>query len=179
MKELFYRLSSSRSMVKIFSMDAQLEERKRVIFPKRLFFMVLGLAAFVSLGAFVFPQVGHAQECIWDCDLGSDVLNDPWSNSPGFSIEYCFDEPCVAGLEDSKGNPIFTGNIPTVKVTQTISPQNPCSSGQQTVTVAGTVVALLTDKFGNLNPLSRAEGSLKVVVLNADCSASGNPSSST
>src|SRR5262250_3422829 len=110
MKELFYRLSSSRSMVKIFSMDAQLEERKRVIFPNRLFFAILGLAAFVSLGAFVFPQVVRAQDCLFDCpDLGSDGSFNPWGFSPqALDIAISLDRDGVLILKDSKGNLIFT-----------------------------------------------------------------------
>ena len=92
MKKLFYRLACSRSMAKIFSTDAQLEKRNRVIF-----FAVLALLAFVSLGAFVFPHVGHAQECVWDCDLGSDINDFPWGNSPQsqLDIAYCIDRDCV------------------------------------------------------------------------------------
>ena len=59
MKKLFYRLSSSRSFAKLFSMHARLEERRRVMFSKSSVFAVVALAAFVSLGAFLFPQVGQ------------------------------------------------------------------------------------------------------------------------
>ena len=68
------------------------------MFAKSSVFAVVALAAFVSLGALLFPQVGQAQECIWDCDLGSDFFNNPGENSPGFSIVYCFDQPCVEEL---------------------------------------------------------------------------------
>ena len=47
------------------------------MFPKSSVFAVVALAAFVSLGALLFPQVGQAQ-CIWDCDLGSDPNFNPW-----------------------------------------------------------------------------------------------------
>ena len=119
MKKLFYRLSSSRSFGKLFSMHARLEERRRVMFPKSSVFAVVALAAFVSLGALLFPQVGHAQECIWDCDLGSDIFNFPGENSPDFSIVYCFDQPCVASLG------IFTGAIPNASVKQCPSKPDP------------------------------------------------------
>src|SRR5882724_9702490 len=65
MKKLFYRLSSNRSFGKLFSMHARLEEKRRVMFPKSSVCAVVALAAFMSLGAFLFPQVGHAQECVW------------------------------------------------------------------------------------------------------------------
>jgi hypothetical protein len=162
MKKLFYRFSKSRSFAKLFSLDAQGEDRKRVIFPTRLFFAVLALGAIVSLGAFVFPHVGHAQECVWDCDLGSDFFDNPGENSPGFSIVYCFDQPCVAGLG------IFSGDIPTAKVTQTANKS--CPNTGITITVTGNVVAVLKDKNGNLQPDSAAEALFNVVVNNVTCS---------
>ena len=54
------------------------------MFAKSSVFAVVALAALVSLGALLFPQVGQAQECIWDCDLGSRLplhIN-PGENSP-------------------------------------------------------------------------------------------------
>ena len=104
MKKLFYGLSSSRSFTKLFSkpMHARLDERRRVMFPKSSVFAVVALAAFVSLGALLFPQVGQAQECIWDCDLGSDPNFNPWGNSPQSpDIAYCIDRGCVLNLKDA------------------------------------------------------------------------------
>jgi hypothetical protein len=168
MKKLFYRLASGGSLAKLFSMDAQLKERKRV-----MFFAVLAFLAFVSLGAFVFPQVGHAQ-CIWDCDLGSDTLDNPWGNSPqALDIVYCVDRDCVLNLEDGNGNPIFTGNnIPTPKVLQTLV-SNTCP-GTTDVTISGNVVALLRNqKTGNLDPASAAQASLTILIHGVTCSLSG------
>ena len=54
------------------------------MFSKSSVFAVVALAAFVSLGALLLPHVGHAQECVWDCDLGSDIIDFPWGNSPGY-----------------------------------------------------------------------------------------------
>ena len=157
MEKLFYRLAGSCSSAKIISMDAQPEKRKTVIF-----FAVLALLAFVSLGTFVFPQVGHAQECIWDCDLGSDFLNNPGENSPGFSIVYCFDQPCIAGLG------IFTGTIPTASVKQDASAN--CPATGITITISGTVVAAIRDSKGNIIPESAAEALFNLVVKNVTCS---------
>ena len=84
------------------------------MFSKSSVFTVVALAALVFLGALLFPQDGQAQECIWDCDLGSQfpLHKNPGENSPGFSIVYCFDQPCVASLG------IFNGDIPTASVQQ-------------------------------------------------------------
>ena len=140
------------------------------MFSKSSVCAVVALAAFISLGAFVFPHLGHAQECVWDCDLGSDILDNPWGNSPGYDIVYCFDQDCVTKLTDSTGNPIFTSNIPTAKVTQTT---NVCDSPRTagTVEVSGTVVALLRDKTG-LHRESAAEAKLSIIVKNVNCTGS-------
>ena len=93
MKKLFYRLSSSRSFARLFSklMHARLDERMRVMSPKSSVLAVVALAALLSLGALLFPQVGHAQGCVWDCDLGSDINDFPWGNSPRSQLDivYC------------------------------------------------------------------------------------------
>ena len=48
------------------------------MFPKSSVFPVVALAAFVSLGALLLPQVVQAQECLFDCpDLGSDPSFNP------------------------------------------------------------------------------------------------------
>jgi hypothetical protein len=156
MKKLFYRLTSSRR-----PMHAGSEERRRVIGQSSIF-TVLALAAFVSFGALLLPQAGQAQECIWDCDLGSDFFDNPGENSPGFSIVYCFDQPCVAGLG------IFTGTIPTASVKQDASAN--CPAKGITITISGNVVAVLKDKNGNLDPESAAEAFLNIVVQNVTCS---------
>ena len=101
------------------------------MFAKNSVFAVLALAAFVLLAALLLPQVGEAQECIWDCDLGSDFFNNPGENSPGFSIVYCFDQPCVAGLG------IFTGTIPTASVKQEASAN--CPATGMTITILETL----------------------------------------
>ncbi len=143
------------------------------MFPKSSVFAVVALAAFVSLGVFVFPHLGHAQECVWDCDLGSDINDNPWGNSPGYDIVYCFDQDCVKSLKDSNNNPIFTGNIPTAKVIQTTDPSplvcDDTTPG--TVTVSGTVIALLRDKTG-LHRESAAEAMLSIVIKNVRCTGS-------
>ena len=171
MKKLFYRLSS-RTFAKLLSMHARLEERRRVIFAKSSVFAVVALAAFVSLGALLLPHVGHAQECVWDCDLGSDILDNPWGNSPQFDIVYCFDQDCVKRLTDSNGSPIFTGTIPTASVSQNYSDTCPSSTNGGTVELGGTVVALLRDKEGNLHPESAAEATLSIIVKNVNCTGS-------
>jgi hypothetical protein len=181
MKKLFYRLSSTRSFVKLFSMQARLE-RRRVLFSKSSICLVVALAAFMSLGAFVLPQVGHAQDCIWDCDLGSDFLNTPADNSPGFSIVYCFDQPCAEDLG------IFTGTIPHASVQQCPSmtvgsvetclkdiPQ-PFTACPVNIKITGNVVAVLSDQKG-LHPESAAEASLAIVVKGLNnCSTETPPS---
>src|SRR5437870_21256 len=113
MKKLFYGLSSRRSFAKLFSVHAQLEAKRTVMFYRSSVFAIVALAAFISLGALLLPQVAQAQECVWDCDMGSDILDNPWGNSPGYDIVYCFDQDCVKKLTDSSGNPLFTGTIPT------------------------------------------------------------------
>lgn len=133
------------------------------MFLKSSVFALLALAAFVALGALLFPQDGQAQECIWDCDLGSDFNDFPGENSPGFSIVYCFDQPCVASLG------IFTGAIPTAKVTQTAVPNDTCP-GTFKIEVRGNVVAVLKDKNGNLDPESAAEALFNIDVQNVICS---------
>ena len=162
MKQLFYRLSSSRSSAKFFSMHGPLEERRRVMLAKSSVFAVVALAAFLSLGALLLPQVGQAQECIWDCDLGSDFFNNPGENSPGFSIVYCFDQPCVAGLG------IFSGTIPTASVKQDASAD--CPATGITITISGNVVAAVRDSKGNIIPESAAEALFDLVVKNVTCS---------
>ncbi len=172
MKKLIYRLSSSRSFANLLSMLAQLEEKRRVMFPKSSVFAVVALAAFMSLGALLFPQVGQAQECVWDCDLGSDILDNPWGNSPGYDIVYCFDQDCVKRLTDSNGSPIFTGTIPTASVSQNYSDTCPSSTNGGTVELGGTVVVLLRDKQGTLHPESAAEATLSIIVKNVNCTGS-------
>ena len=137
------------------------------MFPKSSVFAVVALAAFVSLGALVFPHVAHTQECIWDCDLGSDFNNLPAENSPNFSIVYCFDQPCVAGLG------ISTGAIPNPSVKQNADPDT--CNGTTTITIMGNVVAVLRDSKGNLRPESAALATLLIGVNNVNCSViSGN-----
>jgi hypothetical protein len=177
MKKLFYRLSSSRPFARLFSMHARLDERMRVMFPKNSICAVVALAAFVSLGALLFPQVAQAQ-CVWDCDLGSDPFFNPWGNSPQApDIAYCIDRDCVLNLKDGKGNPIFTGNsIPTPQVSQGVEPNvttiNCTTSYSGIVTISGNVVALLRDSKGNLDPQSAANAVLNIIINGVKCSGS-------
>jgi len=146
------------------------------MFPKSSVFAVVALAAFVSLGAFLFPQVVQAQDCLFDCpDLGSDPSFNPWFNSPqALDIAYCFDRDCVLNLKDSKGNPIFTGkSIPTPQVSQT---NLSCPGSGEIVEILGTVVALLRDKKGNLVPNSAAQASLFIKILGVTCDTSSGTS---
>src|SRR5262249_41136031 len=156
MKKLLYRLASSRSMAKVFSMDAQLEERKRVIF-----FAVLALLAFVSLGAFVFPHAAHAQ-CVWDCDLGSDPFFNPWGNSPQsqLDIAYCIDQGCVFQNLIPILGPIPSANTDVVLDITPLPPQTCTNGGNSDVTISGFVVAWLKDASGNLIPGSPAQARL-------------------
>src|SRR5262245_27502402 len=177
MKRLFCRLSSRRPFARLFSMHARLEKSRRVMFLKSSVFAVIALAAFVSLGALLFPQVGQAQECIWDCDLGSDPNFNPWGNSPqALDIVYCIDRDCVLKLEveEGSGNLIFTGNsIPTPSVKQTNTNQN--CPGTRDVTIEGDVVALLRNQStGNLDPNSAANAHLKIVIKGVKCSSGGS-----
>ena len=158
------------------------------MFPKSSVFAVVALAAFVSLGALLFPQVGQAQEeCIWNCDLGSDFNNLPAENSPQFTIVYCFDQPCVEGLG------IFKGAIPNASVQQCPSKFDRWAKVEKclidfdppaafecpvNIMITGNVVAVLRDKNGNLRPESAAEASLFIVVKGVDCGSEGNPPSS-
>jgi hypothetical protein len=179
MKKLFYRFVTRRSFEKLFSMQARVEERRRVMFAKSSVFAVVALAAFVSLGAFLFPQVVQAQ-CIWDCDLGSDPNFNPWGNSPqALDIAYCLDRDCVLNLRDGNDNLIFTGNsIPTPQVKQDLSSTDPCPASPDfittDVTISGNVVALLRDTTGNPDPNSAANADLKIVIKGVKCS-SGAP----
>jgi len=165
-------------MTKIFSMDEQLEERKRVIFPKRLFFVVLGLAAFVSLGAFVFPHAAHAQEgCVWACDMGSDVLNEPIVNSPQpqLDVAACVDPSCVI----QNLTPII-GFIPSANTDVGLSPtQNlACTNGGNTdVTISGPVVAWLRDTNGAVILGSPAQALLSITIKCATLNGLGSGSS--
>jgi hypothetical protein len=168
MKKLFYRLSSSRSLAKLFSMGAQLEERKREVF-----FAVVALAAFLSLGALLFPQVAQA-DCYWGtdenpCDVGSDPSSNPWGNSPqALDILYCLDADCVLNLTDSIGNKIFPNGLPTASTAVTHSVGSTSlpayCPGLQDVTISGNVVALLS-VAGFPDPGSAAQASLFIKVL--------------
>jgi hypothetical protein len=163
-KKLFYQLSGTRPCAKLFSIRAQSEDGERVIFPTRLFFAVLALGAFVSLGAFVFPHAAHAQECVWDCDLGSDTLDNPWGNSPQsqLDIAYCFDRDCVI----QNLTPII-GFIPSADTNVGLNPtaNSTCTNGGNTdVTISGPVVAWLRDTSGNVVPGSPAQAQLSITI---------------
>src|SRR4030095_9190358 len=139
------------------------------MFSKSSVLAVVALAAFLSLGALLFPQVAQAQDCLFDCpDLGSDPSFNPWGNSPqALDIAYCLDRECVINLKDSKNQKIFPPNsIPTPHVTH--QPDFSCSPvgvGSGDVVISGTVTALLRDKKGNLEPNSAAQAVLTIKVL--------------
>jgi hypothetical protein len=165
MRNLFYRLSSSRSFAKLPSkpIHASLKERKRVMFSKSSVFAVVALAAFVSLGALLFPQVGQAQDgCIWDCDLGSDENNDPWGNSPQsqLDIAYCIDRDCVV----TNFSPLI-GSLPsaTTEVRQDVT-QTCSDSTKVDVRIFGPVVAMLRDGTGTLIAGSAAPAFLDITI---------------
>jgi hypothetical protein len=150
------------------------------MFPKSSVLAVVAFAAFLSLGALLFPQVGQAQDCLFDCpDLGSDPSFNPWGNSPqALDIAYCFDRDCVLNLKDSKNNKIFTGNsIPTPHVIH--QPSFSCPGGPGSVDISGTVTALLRDNKGNLVPNSAAQAVLTIKVLDAICSVAGTGPTTT
>ncbi len=166
-------------------MNALLEERENDMFPKSSVFAAVAWAAFLSLGALLFPQVVQAQ-CLFDCvDLGSDPSANPFGNSPqALDLAYCFDRACVLNLTDSSGNPIFTGNnIPTPHVVHNVLPSvTTCDGtipGPYTVTISTPpgdyVVALLRDPAtGTLIPGTQALATLNIVIEGVTCSVSGN-----
>jgi len=130
----------------------------------------------MSLGAFLFPQVGHAQECVWDCDLGSDTLDNPWGNSPQsqLDIAYCIDRDCVI----RNLTPIL-GPIPSANTSVGLdkSPNTTCTNGGNSdVTISGPVVAWLRDASGSLVPGSAAQAFLSIKIK---CVTSGGDTGAT
>jgi len=143
------------------------------MFSKSSVLTLVALAAFLSLGAVLLPQVVQAQ-CVWDCDLGGGGSLPPWGNSPQsqLDIAYCLDRDCVANLKDKNGNLIFPGNaIPVPLVQQDTFSCPPAGGTSGAVTISGNVVALLRDNQGNLLPQSAAQASLSLTILNVQCSA--------
>jgi hypothetical protein len=165
MKKLFYRLSNRGPFARLFSMHARLDERRRDMFAKSSVFAVVALAAFVSLGALLFPQFGQAQECVWDCDLGSDPSNNPWGNSPQsqLDIAYCIDRDCVV----TNFSPLI-GSLPSGTTAVGHKPLSPssCPATPNTVDVeiSGNVVAMLRDGTGSLIAGSAAQATLLITV---------------
>jgi hypothetical protein len=166
MKKLFYRLSSSRSFAKLLSIpvQARLEERRIVMFPKSSVCTVVALAAFMSLGSFLFPPVGQAQEeCVWNCDLGSDIFDNPWGNSPQsqLDIAYCVDPSCVI----QNFTPIV-GPIPSAStaVGLTLLPSSCSTPNTVDVEISGNVVAMLRDGTGSLIAGSAAQAQLSITI---------------
>jgi hypothetical protein len=175
MKKLFYRLSSRRSFAKLLWMQARLEERRKVMFSKSSVFAVVALAAFVSLGALLFPQVGQAQ-CVWDCDLGSDPSYNPWGNSPQsqLDIAYCIDRDCVV----RNFSPLI-GPIPsaTTDVGQDVVPQTCGDPTKVDVRIFGPVVAMLRDGTGSLIAGSAAQAFLDITIKCVTVTGLGSGSS--
>jgi hypothetical protein len=167
MKKLFYGLSSSRSLAKLFSMHARIEERRRVMFPKSSVFAVVALAAFVSLGALLLPQVAQAQCFEPDCDMGSDPSSNPWGNSPQsqLDIAYCIDQGCVFNNLTSILGPLPSASTNVGFATANLDPLQTCTNGgNRNVTISGPVVAWLKDASGNLVPGSPAQASLNIKI---------------
>lgn len=137
------------------------------MFPKSSVFAVVAFVAFMALGALLFPQVAEAQECIWDCDLGSDPFNNPGENSPDFSIVYCFDQPCIVTLNTAFN--IFT-SIPTASVSQSVNPPGLICDGStlNSITISGNVVAV-AKKNGVPDPNSAAEALFNIVANKVIC----------
>jgi len=145
------------------------------MFPTSSVFAVVALAAFMSLGAFVFPHVGHAQECIWDCDLGSDINDFPWGNSPQsqLDIAYCIDPSCVV----TKFSPLL-GSLPsgTTAVAQELVASSCSVPNTVDVKISGNVVAMLRDGTGSLIAGSAAQGTLLITIKCVTVSVVGGSS---
>jgi len=164
MKKLFCLLSSRRSSAKLLAMQARLEERRKVMFPKSSVFAVVVLAAFMSLGVLLFPQFGQAQECVWDCDLGSDPSYNPWGNSPQsqLDIAYCIDRDCVV----RNFTPLI-GPIPSASTNVILdrSDNKACTNGGTSdVTIKGPVVAMLRDGTESFIAGSAAQATLLITI---------------
>src|SRR5262245_40768980 len=162
MKKLFCRLSSRRPFARLFSMHARLEVRRRVIFPKSSVFAVVALAAFVTLGVLLLPQVVQAQ-CVWDCDLGSDPFFNPWGNSPQsqLDIAYCIDQGCVV----KNFTPLIVSRpSATTDVGQDVVTQTCGDPTKVDVRIFGPVVAMLRDGTGNLIAGSAAQAFLDITI---------------
>jgi hypothetical protein len=177
MKNLFHRLASSRSCTKLRPrpMHAGAEERRRVIGQSSVL-AVLALAAFVSLGALLFPEVGQAQDCVWDCDLGSDPSNNPWGNSPQsqLDIAYCIDRDCVV----TNFSPLI-GSLPsaTTDVRQDVVTQTCGDPTKVDVRIFGPVVAMPRDGTGSLIAGSAAQAFLDITIKCVTLSGVGSGSS--
>ena len=74
------------------------------MFSKSSVFAVVALAAFVSLGGICVPA-GRTCAVRLGLRFGQrPYLTNPWGNSPGYDIVYCFDQDCVKNqLKDSNG----------------------------------------------------------------------------
>jgi hypothetical protein len=115
MKKLFYRLASTRSFAKLFSMEAQLEKRRRVIMCSSKLISALVFAAF----SFCFAQAARAQ-----CD-NPDFCSDPGIPSvaeiPTGSSVSCELEPGGASQPFNKLSPDPLTTWPTTNGTATFS----------------------------------------------------------
>lgn len=142
----------------------------------RSVFTVLALAAFVSLGALLFPQDGQAQECVWDCDLGSDINDFPWGNSPQsqLDIAYCIDRDCVV----THFSPVI-GSLPaaTTSVGQELLSSSCSVPNTADVKISGNVVAMLRDGTGSLIAGSAAQATLLMTIKCVTVTGVGSGSS--
>jgi hypothetical protein len=156
-------------------MHAPLEERRRVMFSKNSVFAIVALAAFVLLGALLLPEVGQAQDCVWDCDLGSDPSNNPWGNSPQsqLDIAYCIDRDCVV----TNFSPLI-GSLPsaTTDVVQDVT-QTCGDPTKVDVKIFGPVVAMLRDGTGSLIAGSAAQAFLDITIKCVTVTGVGSGSS--
>lgn len=169
MEKLSYGLSSS-DFTKLLSqpMQAPLDERRRLMPPKSFIFVLMALVAVVFLGVFLFPQTGHAQEeCVWNCDLGSDINDFPWGNSPQSQLDigYCIDPDCVIQNLTPILGPIPSANTNVSMTKTTLAPSSTCTNGGNSdVTVSGPVVAWLKDASGNVVAESPAQAFLSITI---------------
>jgi len=138
------------------------------MFSKSSVFAAVAFVAFMSLGAFVFPQVGHAQ-CVWDCDLGSDGSWNPWGNSPQsqLDIAYCIDQGCASQNLIPILGPIPSANTSVALDVSDLDQNQTCTNPldsptgvYKNVTISGFVVAWLKDGSGNLVSGSPAQAFL-------------------
>jgi hypothetical protein len=135
------------------------------MFPKSSVCAVIAWAVFISFGTVIFSQVVHAQEeCVWNCDLGSDPSNNPWGNSPQsqLDIAYCIDRDCVI----TNFSPLI-GSLPSATTDvghKLLASSCPSALNTVDVEISGNVVAMLRDGTGSLIAGSAAQATLLITV---------------